>query len=65
MYVNDVTVDMGKDGEKSIRRVFEMAKEKNLVADFELKMAQMFCMKNITFSITALQGIDNILCGNN
>ena len=39
MYVNDVTVDMGKDGEESIRRVFEMAKEKNLVPDFELKIA--------------------------
>jgi len=39
MYVNDVTVDMGKDGEESIRRVFEMAKEKNLVPNFELKIA--------------------------
>ena len=39
MYVNDVTVDMGKEGEESIRRVFEMAKEKNLVPDFELKIA--------------------------
>jgi len=39
MYVNDVTVDMGKKGEESIRRVFEMAKEKNLVPDFELKIA--------------------------
>jgi len=39
MYVNDVTVDMGKDGEESIRRMFEMAKEKNLVPDFKLKIA--------------------------
>jgi len=39
MYVNDVTVDMGKDGEESIRRLFEMAKEKNLVPDFKLKIA--------------------------
>jgi len=39
MYVNDLTVDMGKDGEESIRRLFEMAKEKNLVPDFELKIA--------------------------
>ncbi len=39
MYVNDVTVDMGKNGEESIRRVFEMAKEKNLVPNFELKIA--------------------------
>jgi len=37
--INDVTVDMGKKGEESIRRVFEMAKEKNLVPDFELKIA--------------------------
>lgn len=39
MYVNEVTVDMGKDGEDSIRRLFSMAKEKGLVADFELKIA--------------------------
>ncbi len=39
MYVNDVTVDMGKKGEESIRRFFDMAKEKNLVPDFELKIA--------------------------
>ena len=39
MYVNDVTVDMGKDGEESIKRLFSMAKEKNLVPNFELKIA--------------------------
>ncbi len=39
MYVNDVTVEMGEKGEESIRRFFEMAKEKNLVPDFELKIA--------------------------
>jgi len=39
MYVNDVTVDMGKKGEESIRRLFAMAKEKNLVPEFELKIA--------------------------
>ncbi len=39
MYVNDVTVDMGKDGEESIKRLFSMAKEKNLVPDFELSIA--------------------------
>ena len=39
MYVNDVTVNMGTDGEKSIRRLFEMAREKNLVPEFELKIA--------------------------
>ncbi|AJM92705.1 hypothetical protein NPIRD3C_1493 [Nitrosopumilus piranensis] len=39
MYVNQVTVNMGDSGEESIRRVFEMAKEKNLVPDFELSIA--------------------------
>jgi 1,4-dihydroxy-6-naphthoate synthase len=39
MYVNDVTVDMGESGVKSIKRLFEMAKEKNLVPNFELKIA--------------------------
>ncbi|TBR24347.1 MAG: ABC transporter substrate-binding protein [Candidatus Nitrosotenuis sp.] len=40
MYVNDVTVDMGKSGEESIRRFFAMAAEKNLVPKFELKISQ-------------------------
>jgi 1,4-dihydroxy-6-naphthoate synthase len=39
MYVNDVTVEMGEKGEASIKRLFEMAKEKNLVPNFELKIA--------------------------
>ena len=39
MYVNDVTVDMGENGEESIRRLFAMAKEKELVPDFKLKIA--------------------------
>jgi len=39
MYVNDVTVNMGKNGEKSIRKFFEMATEKNLVPKFDLKIA--------------------------
>ena len=39
MYVNKVTVNMGDEGEKSIRKLFEMAKEKNLVPDFELSIA--------------------------
>jgi len=39
MYVNDVTVNMGTDGEKSIRKIFDMAREKNLVPEFELKIA--------------------------
>ena len=39
MYVNRVTVNMGDAGEESIRRVFEMAREKNLVPDFELSIA--------------------------
>jgi len=41
MYVNDVTVDMGEKGEESIKRLFEMAKEKNLVPNFELKIAKL------------------------
>ena len=40
MYVNDVTVNMGMDGEKSIRKLFDMAKKKNLVPEFELKIGQ-------------------------
>ena len=39
MYVNNVTVDMGKSGEESIRLLFKMAKEKNLVHDFEIKIS--------------------------
>ena len=39
MYVNEVTVNMGDSGEASIRKLFEMAKEKNLVTDFELNIA--------------------------
>lgn len=40
MYVNPVTVNMGTKGEESIRKVFEMAKQKNLVPDFELHIAK-------------------------
>ena len=39
MYVNKVTVNMGDAGEESIRKLFEMAKEKDLVPDFELSIA--------------------------
>jgi len=39
MYVNDVTVDMGEKGKEAIRRLFSMAKEKELVPNFELKIA--------------------------
>ena len=39
MYVNDVTVNMGENGEKAIRRFFEMAIEKNLIQKFNLKIA--------------------------
>ena len=39
MYVNKVTVNMGDPGEESIRRLFEMAKEKGLVPDFEISIA--------------------------
>ena len=40
MYVNDVTVNMGESGEKSIRTLFDMAKQKNLVPNFELKISE-------------------------
>ena len=39
MYVNPVTVNMGDPGEESIRRLFQMAKEKGLVPDFEIRIA--------------------------
>ena len=39
MYVNPVTVNMGKKGEESIKRLFEMSKERNLVPEFDLKIA--------------------------
>ena len=39
MYVNPVTVNMEDKGEESIRRVFEMAKEKGIVPDFNLSIA--------------------------
>lgn len=39
MYVNQVTVNMGKQGERSIRTMFDMAREKNLVPNFEIKIA--------------------------
>jgi 1,4-dihydroxy-6-naphthoate synthase len=38
MYVNDVTVDMGKPGEDSIRAFFEMAKKKDLIPDFKVQI---------------------------
>jgi 1,4-dihydroxy-6-naphthoate synthase len=40
MYVNEITVNMGKSGEKAIRKMFEMALEKNLVPNFKLQLAQ-------------------------
>ena len=39
MYVNPVTVNMGDRGEEAIKQVFEMAKEKNLVPEFNLSIA--------------------------
>ena len=40
MYVNKVTVDMGEQGEKEVKLMFEMAKQKDLVPDFELKISK-------------------------
>jgi 1,4-dihydroxy-6-naphthoate synthase len=31
MYVNDLTIDMGRDGRKAIEKMFEMAKERKLL----------------------------------
>ena len=39
MYVNKITVNMGEKGEEAIRRMFEMAKQKNLVPEFTLSIA--------------------------
>lgn len=39
MYVNDITIDMGLLGEHSIRSLFQLATEKGLVSDFNLKFA--------------------------
>jgi len=39
MYVNKITVNMGEKGEEAIRRIFEMAKQKNLVPEFTLSIA--------------------------
>ena len=39
MYVNKVTVNMGDSGEQSIRKLFEMAKQRDLVPDLQLSIA--------------------------
>jgi 1,4-dihydroxy-6-naphthoate synthase len=39
MYVNKITVNMGTVGEESIRRLFEMAKQKSVIPEFTLSMA--------------------------
>ena len=39
MYVNDVTIDMGTIGEKSIKKMFEMAEEKGLLSVSRLNFA--------------------------
>ena len=39
MYVNKITANMGETGEEAIRRIFEMAKQKNLVPEFTLSIA--------------------------
>jgi 1,4-dihydroxy-6-naphthoate synthase len=40
MYVNDVTVEMGSEGEAAIRKMFELAVKQNLIAPFEIKISQ-------------------------
>ncbi len=39
MYVNKITVNMGEKGEEAIKKLFEMAKQKNLVPEFTLSIA--------------------------
>lgn len=39
MYVNNTTVEMGDAGEEAIRRMFKMAKEQDLVPDFDLRIS--------------------------
>ena len=39
MYVNDVTVNMGSAGEESIRRLFQMARKRGMLGDFEPSIA--------------------------
>jgi len=40
MYVNDITVDMRESGEKAIRKMFDLARQQNLVPEFNLQIAQ-------------------------
>ncbi|HSB50984.1 MAG TPA: MqnA/MqnD/SBP family protein, partial [Nitrosopumilaceae archaeon] len=40
MYVNDITVDMREGGEKAIRKMFDLARQQNLVPEFNLQIAQ-------------------------
>lgn len=39
MYVNEITVDMGKNGRRSIEQIFQMALEKNLIPPFQIYFA--------------------------
>lgn len=39
MYVNKITVNMGDKGEESIKRLFEMAKQKCIIPEFTLQIA--------------------------
>jgi 1,4-dihydroxy-6-naphthoate synthase len=39
MYVNEITVDMGTSGRKSIEQIFQMASEKNLISPFQIYFA--------------------------
>ena len=32
MYVNDLTVDMGKEGKRAIEKMFEMARERGIIS---------------------------------
>ncbi len=40
MYVNEYTVDMGEEGEMALKKLFEIAHEKGLIPEVEVKIAR-------------------------
>ena len=40
MYVNEYTLDMGEEGERALRKLFEVASEKGLIPEVEVKVAR-------------------------
>ena len=54
MYVNQMTVDMGKMGVKSIEKMFEMAKTKGILPDAQLAFSLTMQVPGILPNITSL-----------